>query len=568
MRRPIFPVLFEAPDEPLATRPIEITDDLTPAQFTRRVILGAKKYTFPAAVLSIMHQLGEALVPVIMGLAIDRALGPGSTGELILWIVVLGLDFALLSYSFRFGSRIGYLGMQSVQHRLRMMVSDRLLHPAGIKGPASLPGVSLSIATNDVFMLAASMQIGIYPVGQIAGVGFCAVMLLTMSWQLGLAVIIGAPLMLIVMGLAGRPLQRRSQTQQGLSAQAVGTAADLVGGYRVLKGIGAEAEASARYDLVSQRALDGTLHAKNAQGAYTGAMHLISGFFIAALAVGAGLQATSGQLTVGEFIAVIGLTQFLISPLRAFASNVGAVWAMGLASATRVLSVLQAPAVTLPQPERGGVPECDDSLGFGLEDVRVPGARPLDLRIDSDEYIGVLASAEQAKVLVELLTGRGDPASGRFVVGGVDVRALDPDTAGARVLVAPHAADLFDGTIEENVRLPGVDADRLTAAFAAAGCDEIIETLPQGARTEVGEGGTRLSGGQRQRVALARALASDVPFLVLHEPTTSVDSVTEAGIAAGIREVRKGRTTLLITSSPVLLADCDRVIELWGGGMS
>lgn len=567
MRRTL-PVLFEAPDEPLATSPIEITDDLTPAQLTRRVILGAKKYTFPAALLSIVHQVGEALVPVVMGLAIDRALGTGSPSELVLWIAILGLDFAMLSYAYRFGSRIGYLGMQSVQHRLRMMVSDRLLHPSGVKGPASLPGVSLSVATNDVYMLAASMQIGIYPVGEIAGVAFCAVMLLTMSWQLGLAVIIGAPLMLIIMGVAGRPLQRRSESQQGLAAQAVGTAADLVGGYRVLKGVGAEREAASRYEDVSKQALAGTLHAKNAQGTYTGTMHLISGVFIAALAIGAGLQATSGQLTVGELIAVVGLTQFLIGPLRAFATNVGAVWAMSMASATRVLSVLQAPPVLAPRPVHSRNLREGGELVFELKDVRLPGTSGFALRVEPDEYVGVLATAEQARTLVDLLAARAHHADGRFLIDGVDASSIGPDALAARVVVAPHSADLFDGTIEENVRLDGVDADRLAAAFAAAGCDEIIETLPRGALTEVGEGGTRLSGGQRQRVALARALASDASLLVLHDPTTAVDSVTEAGIAAGIRGVRKGNATLVITSSPVLLADCDRVIDLRGESAS
>jgi putative ABC transport system ATP-binding protein len=101
--------------------------------------------------------------------------------------------------------------------------------------------------------------------------------------------------------------------------------------------------------------------------------------------------------------------------------------------------------------------------------------------------------------------------------------------------------------------------------LAAAGADEAVEALPGGLDAPVGERGRRLSGGQRQRIALARALAADAPVLVLHEPTTAVDTVTEARIAAGVRELRAGRTTLVIASSPALLAVCDRVLVLQGG---
>jgi putative ABC transport system ATP-binding protein len=98
--------------------------------------------------------------------------------------------------------------------------------------------------------------------------------------------------------------------------------------------------------------------------------------------------------------------------------------------------------------------------------------------------------------------------------------------------------------------------------LAAATVDEVAEVLPGGLEAGVGERGLRLSGGQRQRVALARVLAADPPVLVLHEPTTAVDAATEARVAAGIRALRAGRTTLLVTTSPALLAACDRVVFL------
>jgi putative ABC transport system ATP-binding protein len=98
--------------------------------------------------------------------------------------------------------------------------------------------------------------------------------------------------------------------------------------------------------------------------------------------------------------------------------------------------------------------------------------------------------------------------------------------------------------------------------MTASTVDEVLDALPDGAATEVGERGYALSGGQRQRVALARALATEAPVLVLRDPTSAVDSVTEAAVARGLAELRRGRTTLVFTTSPVLLAACDRTVPL------
>ncbi|WP_324607318.1 ABC transporter ATP-binding protein [Streptomyces sp. SA3_actF] len=148
--------------------------------------------------------------------------------------------------------------------------------------------------------------------------------------------------------------------------------------------------------------------------------------------------------------------------------------------------------------------------------------------------------------------------------------ALDRAEARGAVLVAPHQAYLFDGTVLDNLRPDEGEAGEAatsadTEALHAAAATDLVDGLPHGTATRVGERGAFLSGGQRQRLALARALRAAPPVLVLHDPTTAVDAVTQTRIARGIRTLRAGRTTLVLTSSPALLGACDRVAVLREG---
>ena len=120
---------FQAPPTPPAVRSVRVDADSSPRGLTLRTILASPQHVLPAAVLTSLHQVGEALVPFIVGRAVDEAVTTSDGSALLRWILVLGLTFLGLSLSFRFGSRIGWLGMHSVQHDLRMMVTDRLISP-------------------------------------------------------------------------------------------------------------------------------------------------------------------------------------------------------------------------------------------------------------------------------------------------------------------------------------------------------------------------------------------------------------------------------------------------------
>ncbi|MFJ1759775.1 ABC transporter ATP-binding protein [Amycolatopsis sp. NPDC088138] len=530
----------------------------TGREVLRRSIAGQRRSVALASLLTACHQGGEALVPVVIGVVIDQAVAGGSVWTLLLWLAVLGVLFAGLSTSYRLGARSGERAAERAAHELRLDLGRRVLHPGGGAETGNLAGELVSIGTSDAKRVGQLNGVLPFGVAGLAGLLVSAVVLLTMSIPLGLLVLLGTPPMLYLAHLIGKPLERRSEAEQERSAFASGIATDLVAGLRVLKGVGAERAAVDRYRRTSQDSLKATLKAARAQAWHNGALLALTGIFIALVALVGGNLAAAGDITIGDLVAAVGLAQYLITPFSIF-SWVNGELAQGRASAGRIADVLNAPpavgegTATLPAPAPGHVRL--SALGRGA-------LRDVDFEARPGELLGVVATDPAAATdLLDCLGRAADPATGSVSVDAVDLSTVDPSRVREVVLVAAHDADLFAGTVAENVE-PG---PRVAEAMTAAAVDEVASALPDGVATAVSERGRSLSGGQRQRVALARALAVDAPVLVLHDPTTAVDTVTEARIAAGLAELRRGRTTILVTTSPALLAATDRVVLLDDG---
>ncbi len=558
MTSPRTPTGYLAGDRPAerGTR-VRVDGATTPRRLVLRTMWGANRYAIPAMILVILHFVGEALVPVVMGLAIDRAVLAQDWDALVLWIVVLAADFVLLSVTWRFGDRMAMYALNVIEHQFRMRVTDRMLDPAGTDGPARLPGTALSIATSDVARLSRAVLLAVFPVGEMAAVVVAGVVLLWISWPLGVAVLLGAPAMFWVLDRAGAPLRARTEQQQESVGLAAGTAGDLVAGFRVLKGIGAEAEAARRYRAASGRARDHAIAAMRTEGAYVALLQTVSSIFVIAVGLAAGAMAVDGQLSLGQLITVVGLTQFIMGPLNAIGTNFGAVWNGAVPSAGRVLSVLQAGP---------GVRAGDASASAGPLTVTGVAGVP-DLVIPERGLTVIAADQATGRILTAAMAREEEIPGAAVRVGGTDVADLDHDTGRSTVRVVPHAPHLFEGSVIENVAAVVDDADRdgtgrVSRAVFAAACDDVAAVLSDGLDTPVGEAGQMLSGGQRQRVGLARALAAESSFLVLTDPTTAVDSITEATVTERVRAARTDAATVVFTQSPAWIAAADTVVRL------
>ncbi|MHA6794025.1 ATP-binding cassette domain-containing protein [Pseudonocardia bannensis] len=536
--------------------------EITGGSVLRGSISGQRRHLGVASLFLIGHQAGEALVPVLVGVVIDEAVTTGEPSALAFWLLVLALDFAMLSLSYRYGARRSWLADVLADQQLRLQLAERVLDPRGGAEAGRLPGSLATIAVAD------AKRVGIVnfalPLGlaAVAALVVAAIALLRISLPLGLLILLGTPPLLYAVHLLGKPVERRSGPEQERAAAASGVAADLVAGVRVLKGIGAEPAAVRRYVGTSQDALVATLRATGAQAWYQGAVLAANGTFLAVVALVGGRLAAQGEISIGGLVAAVGLAQFLLTPLSIFGWVNGRI-AQARASAARIAEVLNTP----PAVTAGERPAPDPVSGaVRLRTLTHGTLHEFDLEVSPGELLGVVASdPADAVTLLHCLGREVDPDGGAVELDGIPLTEYTPSDARGAVLVAAHDAELFSGTVWDNVGAAAGGGADLEPAMAAAQADQVADALPTGRDTEIAEQGRSLSGGQRQRVALARALAAAPPVLVLHDPTTAVDPVTEARIAAGIRDIRRGRTTIMLTTSPALLAVTDRVVLVDGG---
>ena len=387
-----------------------------------------------------------------------------------------------------------------------------------------------------------------------------AAALLVISLPLGLMVLVGLPVVVVLLQVLVRPIERRVAEQREQATAAAGIAADQGAGLRVLKGRGVERRAGVRYHQVSRRSLAAGVRAADVEAVHEASAVLTTGVVIVAVVLVGGRLAVDGDLSIGALVAAVGLSQFLVGPLLRL-GFFGALLGHARAGAARVHSVLDA-----PQAVSAGrrTPITDVRGALTLTDVHGAHLRGLTLQVPQGRLVGLAVSdPATAAELLSVLGRTVDLQQGEVRLDGIPLDDLDLEAVRQAVLVSHHDAELFSGTLRDNVD-PG-DGRELVPALEAADADEVARTQPRGLDTPVTERGRSLSGGQKQRVALARALALDPAVLVLHDPTTAVDAATEAQVADALRRLRAGRTTVVITTSPALLAVADQVALITDG---
>jgi ABC-type multidrug transport system fused ATPase/permease subunit len=513
--------------------------------------------TLLAGVLfGVLWMVAQALIPFAIGRAIQLGIVEKDNHALATWtLVLLGLG-ATQAAAGVMRHRFAVFNWLQASFRLAQIVA----HHAARSGPAIRSHLStgevVATVSNDAMRAGGAFDITARLSGAIVAYIVVAFILLSSSVTLGLVVLLGVPVLTALLGLVIKPLQARQREQREEVGKLTALGADTAAGLRVLRGIGGEQAFFDRYRLRSQEVRQAGVRVALPQSTLDAAQVFIPGLFVVLVTWLGARFAVEGKIETGELVAFYGYAAFLVIPLRTSAEAVDKI-TRSLVGARRMLNVLEVERhVDDPQS-----PAAEPPAGVPLADPRS------QLVVAPGELV-CLVSADPAE------TGAIADRLGRFgdedgvVLGDVRLADLPVETVRRRIVVSEADPVLFAGTLRSELdpwgHANGHD-DRIYDAIAIANAEDVLEPLPEGLDAQVEERGRSFSGGQRQRLVLARALLSDAETLVLVEPTSAVDAHTEARIAERLREARAGKTTVIVTTSPLVLDRADRVVMFAGG---
>ncbi|WP_369269529.1 ABC transporter transmembrane domain-containing protein [Streptomyces sp. R11] len=379
---------------------------------------------------------------------------------------------------------------------------------------------------------------------------------------LGVVIAVGLPLLAVaVLPLLPRAT-RRADFQREKAGRATELASDTVAGLRVLRGIGGEELFLDRYRRASQEVRHAAVRSARMWSLISAIQVLLPGLLLIAVVWYGVHLARQGRVTVGELVTVYSSVMILTYPLRHF-EEIAMAYSFSRPSARRAARVLALERVTDTDGSRDGSEMPSGDLYDPATGLLAPSGRLTAV---------VCGDPDAAGRLAERLGGHPSEEGASVLLGGVPLDELPLDNARTAVLVQDKDPVLLSGTLRELFDVPRSGDVGPEEALAAAQCEDVLAALVQGSldtedpmEARITERGRSLSGGQRQRIALARSLVTDPEVLVLDEPTSAVDSHTEARIAEGVRHLRAGRTTVVFTSSPLLLDRADRVVLVHEG---
>lgn len=486
--------------------------------------------------------------------------GTGALGGDLLWLAAVSVGRALVAWLTELCAHRAGAAVTS-QLRNRLLIRATALGPGWLTGRRS--GELTTLATRGIDAL------DDYFARYLPQLGLAAVVpavvlarILLADWISALTIVLTLPLIPLFMVLVGWATRDRMDRQWRLLGRLSGHFLDVVAGLPTLKVFGRAKAQADNIRTITGDYRKATLKTLRIAFLSSFVLELLATISVALVAVDIGMRLVHGELSLRTGLLVLVLAPEAYLPLRQVGAQYHAA-AEGLAAAEQVFEVLETEPATAP----GRTPAPDLRTATvrveGLA-VRTEGAlAPTSFTLAPGETLAVTGPSGVGKTtMLSALLGFAPAARGRILADGVDLGTIDQASWHRQIAWVPQHPHLFAGTIADNVRLArpdAADAD-LHAALAAAGAlgfaapDDVI-----------GEDGAGLSAGQRQRIALARAFLADRPLLLLDEPTANLDGDTEGALIATLRELCRGRTTILVAHRPALLPLADRVLALTPG---
>jgi ATP-binding cassette subfamily B protein len=391
------------------------------------------------------------------------------------------------------------------------------------------------------------------------------------QWELALVVLAVMPFLVALAYRYSHVAHPTLRDVQQKLADVATVAEENIVGVHVVKAFAQEPAEEAKFAVRNDALFGQTIHANRQRATYVPLLSFLPLLAQAAVLLFGARMVAHGTFAVGDFVTFNLLFGMLVMPLRGLGMWIGQAQ-RATASGERIFQVLDEPEEVADKPGAVDLPAGDGEIRFENVSFSYLEGRPvlerLDLAIDAGTTLALIGHTGSGKTTLASLVPRFyDVDEGRVVVDDVDVRDVRLTSLRREIGVIPQDPFLFSTTVRENIAFgrPDMTDDEVERVARLAQAHEFVDRLPQGYETVIGERGITLSGGQRQRIAIARALALDPRILILDDATASVDATTEAQIRAGLREVMRGRTTLIIAHRLSTIALADEIVVLDAG---
>ncbi len=522
-----------------------------------------------SSVLAIGSQVAGILVPVFSGVVINELYGDQNRQVIAFWIaaiVALGVLRAALMVGRRLLSGRQALG---VEYDLRDELYAHFLRLSFGFYDRSQTGQLMSRATIDLQSVRFFLGYGLIFFAQhVVTIVVVTAVLFVYNWQLALVALAITPAIVFTAFRYSRVSHPILRDVQQKLADVATVAEESIVGVHVVKSFAQEDRRVGRFAIAADSVFDQTVLANRQRALYVPLLTFMPVVAQAAVLLVAGRMVISGSLSLGGFFAFNWLLAMLVMPLRMLGMWIGQAQ-RAIAAGERIFEVLDEPEGIAdgddarPLPPGPGAVRFDE-VDFGYEPHRLV-LEGIDLELEPGRTVALIGRTGSGKTTLAALVPRFyDATEGSVLVDGIDVRKLQRRSLRREIGVISQDPFLFSASVRDNIAfgMPDAPHEAVEAAARAAQAHEFILELPQEYETVIGERGITLSGGQRQRVAIARALLIDPRILILDDATASVDATTEAKIRAGLREVMRGRTTIIIAHRLSTIALADEIVVL------
>lgn len=516
----------------------------------------------------VIKDVAGAGVPLVIKAAID-SIGGGNPLSTLYWFCASLLLLAGIKGIFQFWMRVILVGIsRDVEFDMRNDVFRKLASLDSGFYSRFRTGDLMARSTNDlnaVRMMLGPALMYLFETG-LTFILALAIMF-SVDWQLTLWALIPAPAVSIVVIVFGQRIHHRFEKIQSLFSDISSRVQETLSGVRVVRAYAQEEAELKKFEALNIDYIHQNVRLARLSGMFMPLLQALIGLtFLVVLWVG-GIRLLEGRISIGSFVMFNTFMGMLVWPMIAFGWVVN-LMQRGSASLKRINDILHeeptvaAPSSAAPLPSAGDIEFRNVSMGWDGRNA----LSGINLAIPAGSTVAIVGRTGSGKsTLVNLVPRLFDPTAGQVLLGGVDLRELDPAAIRRSIGFVPQETFLFSATLAGNIAFGVDDATEAQIHRAAelAGLDHDVESFPKGYQTEVGERGLTLSGGQKQRTAIARAVLRDPAILILDDALSAVDTITEERILERLRVFMRGRTTILISHrvSTVRHADCLYVLD-------